>query len=139
MALTLFSSNRIESLQQRLAFDLAAHPPANPLSPETIIVPTYAMGRWLNLRLAQQRGIAANLDYPQPMQWIWSLAESQLGRLPAHDHSSAEALAWDCFELLPEMMSDSAFDPIRRYLGDDKSGQKQWQLSQRLGLSLIHI
>ena len=84
MALTVFSSNRIESLQDRLMKNLAK-PPSDAFASEIIIVPTYAMGRWLNLRFAQQQGIAANIRYPQPGQWIWQLAASLLPNLPEQD------------------------------------------------------
>lgn len=132
MALTLFSSNRIEILQQKLVQDLAAGPPDDPFAAEVVVVPTYAMGRWLNLRLAQQRGIAANINYPQPAQWIWTLAETLLDDLPARDPCAAEALAWHCFDLLPEMLPEAAFEPLRAYLVGDDSGQKRWQLAQRI-------
>ena len=132
MALTVFSSNRIESLQQQLSRDLAAHPPADPFRPEIVVVPTYAMGRWLNLRLAQQRGIAANIDYPPPVQWIWQLASTLLDDLPAQDPSTAEALAWHCFELLPGLLDEPGFEPLQTYLADDISGQRRWQLAQRI-------
>jgi len=60
MALNILSSNRVEVLQSRLAQRIAEMPLQNPFATELIVVPTYAMGRWLNLRFAQQQGIAAN-------------------------------------------------------------------------------
>ena len=113
MALTVFSSNRIELLQDKLTQDLATQPPVDPFKPEIVVVPTYAMGRWLNLRLAQQRGIAANIEYPQPVRWIWQLARDLLDDLPEQDPCTAEALAWHCFDLLPEMLTEPGFEPFQ--------------------------
>jgi exodeoxyribonuclease V gamma subunit len=70
MALTILSSNRVETLQSRLVEELAAAPPPSPFVPEIVVVPTFAMARWLNLRIAQQQGIAANINYHQPGEWV---------------------------------------------------------------------
>ncbi len=70
MALLMQSSNRVETLQQNLSAQLAQAPLADPFAPEVIVVPTFAMGRWLNLRFAEQQGIAANIRYPMPAAWL---------------------------------------------------------------------
>ncbi len=135
MALTVFSSNRVELLQEKLTRDLAANPPADPFAAEIIVVPTYAMGRWLNLRMAQQRGIAANIEYPQPVAWIWQLASQLLADLPEKDPCTADALAWHCFDLLPELLAEPDFETLQTYLSNDASGQRRWQLAQRIAQS----
>jgi len=85
MPLSIFSSNRVESLLQNLCLRLSETALANPLTSEVIVVPTYAMSRWLNLEIARQKGIAANIDYPLPADWVWQLAASVLDRVPARD------------------------------------------------------
>ena len=136
MALTVFSSNRVETLQSRLAGSLAANPLSDPLASEIVVVPTYAMGRWLNLRIAEQQGIAANILYPQPVRWIWQLAGNLLEDLPPQDPYSADALCWVAFEQLPGLLHQPAFATIRSYLADDEGGIKRWQLAQRIAESL---
>ena len=133
MALTIVSSNRVETLQSRLAQDLARAPLAQAFASEIIVVPTFAMARWLNLRFAQQQGIAANFHYPQVAQWIWQLAGRAMQDLPARDPYAREALAWHIFALLPEMLERPDFSDLNHYLADDRNGIKRWQLSQRLG------
>jgi len=132
MALTILSSNRVETLQTRLTQHLAAMPLADPFAQEVIVVPTFAMGRWLNLRTAQQRGVAANIDYPMVAEWVWQLAASVLPDLPPQDPYSREALVWQVFGLLPELLHQPAFGTLQTYLEDDDSGIKRWQLSQRI-------
>ena len=132
MALTVFSSNRIESLQDRLVTRLQIKPLSDPFASETIVVPTYAMGRWLNLRLAQQQGIAANIYYPQPAQWIWHLAACQLPDLPDEDPYAGDHLCWQCFNLLPTLLSRRPFFELRQYLDGDDSDIRRWQLAQRI-------
>ena len=135
MPLTILSSNRVETLQQRLAQVLAEDPLSDPFQCESIVVPTFAMSRWLNLQLAQQQGIAANIDYRMPGRWIWQLAKSLLGNIPEQDPYSGENLSWSIFSLLPELLEDSGFESINRYLRDDDNGVKRWQLSQRIAAS----
>jgi len=132
MALTILSSNRIETLQSRLTRQLMSQPLHDPFAQEVIVVPTYAMARWLNLRIAQQHGVAANIDYPQVGEWIWTLAGTILDGTPKRDPYSREALNWQVFSLLPGLLEQESFAPLRHYLDDDNSGLKRWQLAQRI-------
>ena len=132
MALTIYRSNRVETLQSRLAQHLTDAPLSHPFAAETIVVPTFAMARWLNLSIARQQGIAANLNYPQPGEWLWSLAASLLDEVPQQDPFARDALGWSIFDSLPGLLDQAAFTPLRKYLEDDDSGIKRWQLSQRI-------
>jgi exodeoxyribonuclease V gamma subunit len=132
MALTILSSNRVETLQSRLTQQLAAQPLRDPFAQEVIVVPTFAMARWLNLRIAQQQGVAANIDYPQVGEWIWALAGTILDGTPKQDPYSRDALNWQVFSLLPGLLEHESFAPLRHYLDDDHSSLKRWQLAQRI-------
>ena len=132
MALTILSSNRVEALQSRMSRQLAAQPLQDPFAQEIIVVPTYAMARWLNLRIAQQQGIAANNLYPQAGEWVWSLASGIMDGTPPQDPYSKSNLEWQVFNLLPKMPDDESFVSLRAYLADDHDGLKRWQLSQRI-------
>ncbi len=132
MALTVLTSNRVEILQARLAGHLAATPLADPFAREVIVVPTYAMGRWLNLRIAQRQGIAANIDYLQPAEWLWGMA-ARLGDNPDRtDPFAIDTLAWRIFDQLHRQRRRRAFAPLATYLADDGDGIKRWQLAQRI-------
>ncbi len=104
MALTIYRSNRVEMLQARLVQRLAATPLTDPFATEVVVVPTYAMGRWLNLNFARQQGIAANFDYPQLGEWVWSLAGQLLDDIPQQDPYSRESLGWSIFNTLPDLL-----------------------------------
>ena len=131
MTLSIFSSNRVETLQQNLCHRLNTAPLANPFAREIIVVPTYAMARWLNLRIAQQLGIAANIDYPLPTPWILQLAELVLDSASYRDPLKPETSSWKIFNLLPEMLHRPAFAPFLHYLNNDRTGVKRWQLASR--------
>jgi exodeoxyribonuclease V gamma subunit len=132
MALTILSSNRVESLQEILGHRLSEQALADPLAQEIIVVPTYAMARWLNLQIAQQKGIAANIDYPLPSAWVWQLAVSILEQVPEQDPLQRDHTSWRIFNLLPRMAGTQSFAPLQRYLQDDDAGIKRWQLATRI-------
>ncbi len=131
MSLRVVSSNRVELLQARLATHLA-QPPADPFERETVIVPGMAMARWLNIRLAESLGIAANIQYPLPAAWIWEQAWRLLPDVPEQDPLSRERAAWRLYQCLPPLLSQAAFEPLRHYLADDRDGVRLWQLAVRI-------
>jgi exodeoxyribonuclease V gamma subunit len=132
MTLSIFSSNRVESLQKKLCFQLNETRLTDPLAREIIVVPTYAMARWLNLEIARQQGIAANFDYPLPAAWIWQLAASVLDRVPEQDPLRPEQSRWKIFALLQDQHQQPAFAPLRHYLLEDGAGIRRWQLATRI-------
>ena len=132
MALSIISSNRVEALQQSLSDHISSQMLRNPFEREIIVVPTYAIARWLNLKIAQQQGIAANIDYPLPANWVWRLASSVLDDLPTLDPLSPDIMRWRIFQHLPELSEVSAFAPISHYLQHDPCGVKRWQLCARI-------
>lgn len=132
MALSIQSSNRVETLQQNLSHQLTEYPLSNPFAAEFIVVPTFAMGRWLNLRFAQQQGIAANIQYPLPAGWLWNSAASIIEGIPELDPLRQESLVWKIYSVLPDLLGDGAFKSLRDYLIQDDSGVKRWQLSVKI-------
>ena len=132
MALIIQSSNRVEILQQKLAVELAEKPLSDVFCAELIVVPTFAMSRWLNLRFAQQLGIAANIQYPLPASWLWDMAAKLIDGLPTQDPLACKSMVWKIFGILAEQVDQAAFEAIRNYLADDENGIKRWQIATRL-------
>ncbi len=136
MGFWLSCSNRVESLQQQLCARLQESPLRDPFRPEIIIVPGNAMRRWLGLRIATAHGIAANIEFPLPAAWIWQLAARAHSldprNVPNEDPLSREQAAWQIFAALPALLPTAGFEELNRYLGDDATGVKRWQLAQRI-------
>ena len=132
MALLIQSSNRVETLQQNLSSQLAREPLADPFAPEIIVVPTFATGRWLNLRFAQQQGIAANIQYPMPAAWLWQLASMVINDVVDIDPLAPALMSWRIFAKLQVLLPQTDFRSLQEYLNDDDSGVKRWQLSSRI-------
>jgi len=68
--LTLFYSNRYEALTEALLEGLSDAP--DPWVRESVIVPSAALRRRLELDIAKRQGICANLDFTYLAQWIWA-------------------------------------------------------------------
>ncbi len=132
MALLIQSSNRIEMLQHNLSNQLASRPLSSPLATEVIVVPTYAMARWLNLRFAQQQGIAANIRYPLPATWLWDIAAGLVDGTPEYDPLGRDTMSWRIFSCLPDLLEQPAFNTLQQYLVADNSDIKRWQLATRI-------
>lgn len=101
--LNVYPSNRLEDLAQLL--DAVLHTPKdNLLQPDTVLVQNGGMQHWLNLQLAQQRGISMNLDFHLPASFFWQLIRNILGREAVPDLSpySREVLCWRLHGLLSE-------------------------------------
>jgi exodeoxyribonuclease V gamma subunit len=130
--LTVIRSNRVERLLAELARQLVTRPPASVFTPATVVAPSPAMARWVNLRLAGICGVAANLDYPLPAGFVWRLARGLLDDLPDADPLSLDAVTWQVFAELPALLAASELAPLRRYLRDDTDGRKRWQLAARI-------
>ena len=67
----LYHSNSLEVLAGLLAAELRTPAPGQPLlAPDTVLIPQVAMRRWLQATLAAQYGIAANLEFLTPGEFV---------------------------------------------------------------------
>jgi exodeoxyribonuclease V gamma subunit len=130
--LSIIRSNRVEALLLGLAERLSEAPSALPFAPELVVVPSPAMGRWVNLQLARRHGVAANIEYPLPASFVWRLSRVLLEDLPEQDPLDLERLAWKIFGTLPDLVDGAVFAPLRHYLRDDPKGLKRFQLAKRI-------
>jgi exodeoxyribonuclease V gamma subunit len=134
--LRIIRSNAVESLLVHLARRFSTKPLASPFTPEVVVVPSPAMGRWVNLQVARAHGVAANITYPLPASFVWQLAHALLDDLPERDPLDPDVMAWKVFALLPRMPAEPGCDPLRGYLRDDPQGLKRWQLARRIADAL---
>ena len=80
--LHVYHSNRLEALFELLCAlrESQSHP--DPLTPETVLVANPGIGRWLDFKIADRAGIAANIDYVLPATFIWKLYRDCLENVP---------------------------------------------------------
>lgn len=127
----LYTSNRLEVLADRLA-EVVAGPGPSPLEPETIVVRSRGMERWLSMRLSTAIGIWANGRFPFPNVLIWDAFRAALPDLPENDHWDPDVLTWRVMKALPGLLDRDAFQPLLNYLVEDDDGLKRFQLAGRI-------
>lgn len=130
--------NRLETLRQ-LVVDWMREHPLGPLENEVILVQSNGIAQWLQMALAADpeaggAGIAAALDVQLPARFLWDSYRGVLGRdaVPEQSPLDKQPLLWRLMRLLPELLEQPGFAPLRRFLADDHDCRKRYQLAERL-------
>ncbi len=129
--LILHTSNRLEILADKLA-EVLRQPLRSPLQPETIVVQSQGMARWLKLELAQRNGIWANCHFPFPNAFCQQVFEAVVPGVEKESPFTREVMVWRIMGLLPELAGRRGFEEVRNYLGDGSDGRKRFQLAAKL-------
>jgi exodeoxyribonuclease V gamma subunit len=119
-------SNRPERLADALVNLLRISPPPL-LTSETILVPSSAVARWLNFRIADGLGIATQIRPAFPAAYVWQLFGRVLPEVASKSPFEREAMQWHLMRLIGE----SRAPEMRRYLEND-DGMRQYELARQL-------
>ena len=129
--LRLYTSNRMENLVEALT-ESVRRPLRSPLEPETILVQSQGMARWLKLQLATSHGICSNYLFPFPRAFSYEAFKAVLGDLPAEAAYDPEVLIWRVMKQLPSFVEQPGFEAVRNYLGTEHDDRKMYQLADRI-------
>lgn len=129
--LTLHSSNRLETLMDKLAA-LLDSPLANPFHSEIILVQSRGMERWVSMELANRNGVCANCRFPFPNSFIGEIFGALLPPVIKDSPFAPEALCWKIMDALPRFLDKPAFAEIRNYLEEGPVDFKLFQLSRKI-------
>lgn len=130
--LKLIQSNQMEVLCAHLAAYLTQPLAfARLLSNEHILVQSPGMSTWLRLEIAKQNGIAAALEFPLPSSFTWQLCHDLLPDVPKDNAFTKAAMTWKLMQLLPRMLQDDAFGPLRHYLSHQQSSTNAADASEQ--------
>jgi len=124
-------SNRLERLVDGLVALTASGLP-DPFAPEVVVVQNLGMALWVAQRDAERTGISANLDFPLPATFVWTVFRAWLPDTPEQSLLDREDLVWRAMAALPAQLGNPAFAGLRRYLGDRDSDLKRYQLCRRI-------
>ncbi|MFT3807814.1 exodeoxyribonuclease V subunit gamma [Arenimonas sp.] len=130
----LHHGNDLELLAALLAAELAKPAPqASLLDGDTILIPQPAMRRWLQKTLAEAHGIAANLRFLTPGEFVAETlaANTRDARTHGNDVGDAAVLRWRLWPLLVDetMMLEPVFAPLRAVLGQGDRALAAWALA----------
>jgi exodeoxyribonuclease V gamma subunit len=140
--LIVIHSNLSESLRDVLVAWMRDHPLA-PLEPEVVLVQSSGIALWLKLALAADpqdgapgggAGIAAAFEFLLPSRFLWRAYRAVLGTAAVPEVSPFDKprLMWRLLRLLPAVMDQPVYAPLRRFLRDDADCRKRYQLAERL-------
>ena len=136
----LYHSNSLEILAGLMAEELR-RPAAGQalLTPDLVLIPQPSMRRWLQATLAQAHGIAANIEFLTPGEFVARVLDANVDG--AADDLDFEAMRWRLYALLADerAMRDQALRPLRTYLSAGTDGfdaLKAWSLAGELAATL---
>ncbi|HEY5971027.1 MAG TPA: exodeoxyribonuclease V subunit gamma [Pseudoxanthomonas sp.] len=127
----LISSNRLETLAEHLAARISEPCDLASLRPETLLIPQPTLRRWLQVELAQRLGIAANLEFLTPSEFVWRLLRADSPGLPHSSQWDQDTLRWRLFALLgADDLPVAVSEHLRRASGD--RALARWRLAESL-------
>lgn len=129
---TVYHSNQLDLLKTLACWQIENQPLRDPLCSEVVLVQSPGMAQWLQMSLAEQFGIAANIDFPLPASFIWDMFVRVLPEIPKESAFNKSSMSWKLMAILPAMLADDAFTMLRHYLSDDDDKRKLFQLSSRV-------
>ncbi|MDI1301939.1 MAG: exodeoxyribonuclease V subunit gamma [bacterium] len=139
--LNLYQSNMLDALM-RLYLATRASPDQfrDPLEPETLLVPSKGMQRWLGFALAQEQGIAANLDFRLPAAFVWQLITRVFPDVPARSPFDREALVWRVLPELPSVLEHEDAAMAANWKAADTRGRYElaWRVTDVFDQYLIY-
>jgi exodeoxyribonuclease V gamma subunit len=130
----LYHSPHLTKLAQKLSELLDENKPADPLKPVEIIVPNRDTAQWISLYLAESTGIAANVNYLLPSEWLWQRIRDYDPDLPDLLPSDRGPLTWSIYQLLSDKSIIRQFPVLSRWF-EEQTGKKNlhlWQLSDQI-------
>lgn len=129
----LYHSNALDVLAGLLAHALREPAPGQPLlAADTVLIPQVAMRRWLQSTLAAQYGIAANLEFLTPGEFV---ARALKANVPGEaEDLGASGLQWRLYAALTDrtLLRQPALTGLRTYLERDDP-LRPWALAGELG------
>lgn len=133
--LIVIHGNRLEELRALAVQWMRLHP-LRPLENEVLLVQSNGIAQWLKMALAENDGcgISAALDVSLPARFLWQAYRAVLGNdaIPQESPLDKAPLTWRLMRLLPRLLGEKAFAPLRRFLADDHDLRKRYQLAERL-------
>jgi exodeoxyribonuclease V gamma subunit len=134
-SITLHQSNKTEILLDCL-IEVLDTPLSNPLTPETIVVQSKGMERWISLKLAERLGCCANIRFPFPNAIVQSLFNYLLPDLNLSNEVQSydmDVMTWKLMRTIPTFLDQTSFAQLASYLKQDAiTDLKQIQLCERI-------
>jgi exodeoxyribonuclease V gamma subunit len=130
--LLILHGNQMEQLRAAVFQWLRNHP-LGALESEIFLVQSNGVAEWLKIALAEEIGICAASRVALPARFLWDAYRGMLGRdsVPPISAFDKGPLTWRLMRLLPSLLADPVFTPLRHFLADGEA-ERRLQLAERL-------
>ena len=131
----LYHGNDLDMLAAILASELRKPAAGAPLlAPDTILIPQPAMRRWLQKALAEAHGVAANLRFLTPGEFVREALDANLHDAGDAALGDAACLRWRLWSRLadPNTAREPVFAPLRVVLDNGDRALSAWALAGEL-------
>lgn len=130
--LIVLHGNQLEMLRSAVFQWLRQHP-LGALEAETFLVQSNGVAEWLKIALAEELGICAATRVALPARFLWETYRGMLGheQVPTISAFDKGPLTWRLMRLLPTLLEDPVFAPLRHFLADG-APERRLQLAERL-------
>jgi len=126
--LNIWRSNQLEVLVAEFTKNIRKNK-INPLKPEITVVNNMNMGRWINLEISRQTGIAANNKFILPAEFIWKISKAFMPESDMHIDVNREIIFFRIMETLPLLTEkDNNFNTVKNYLKDTNNNIDELKL-----------
>ncbi|TQF71474.1 exodeoxyribonuclease V subunit gamma [Pseudoalteromonas luteoviolacea] len=117
--LHIIQSNRMEALQSQFNTVMKTAPLDDPFQQEVVLVQSPGMSQWLKNGLGTSIGVAAQIDFPLPLSFIWRLYQQFLPDVPAESPYNKTNMAWKLFNILPAKLDVPSYASLANYLASE--------------------
>ena len=130
----VYYSNQLEKQKEILSSLFKSLPPEDPFQQDIILVQSPGMAQWLQIELAKETGISANLKFPMPASFIWQLYAQNLPATVLENPFDKDSMTWRLMRLIPTSLEKESFSPLRNYLASSPHSEqyKLYQLSSKI-------
>ncbi|HHV6870493.1 exodeoxyribonuclease V subunit gamma [Haemophilus influenzae] len=130
----VYYSNQLEKQKEILSSLFKSLPPEDPFQQDIILVQSPNMAQWLQIELAKETGISANLKFPMPASFIWQLYAQNLPTTALENPFDKDSMMWRLIRLIPTFLEKENFLPLRNYLASSPHSEqyKLYQLSSKI-------
>lgn len=129
MSLKVYTSTSLKDLAQKLSEETKENN-KNVFQPDFIVTPNNGLNKWLKVEIAEQNGIAANVQFFRMAQVSTIIYKILGGKKENKEELSFEQLQWMLFDLMGADDFSKAFPEIANYFGSDF--QKRFALAGKV-------
>lgn len=126
---TVYHSNQLDLLKSLTAQLIKRQPLDSIFEREIILVQSQGMGQWLQIQLADELNISANIHYPFPTQFIWDIYRIFYPDLPKENVFNVDLMTWVLLDILPKLVIHPQFEVLNHYFNYSDDEQKRYQLA----------